>query len=42
MGLREIEALFADKEDEEKVLIDVKSVLDADTMRGAGYRYWRL
>ena len=42
MGLREIEALFADKEDEEKVLIDVKSVLDADTMRGTGYRYWRL
>lgn len=33
-------ALFVDKADAEKVLVDVKSILDkADFL---GYRYWRL
>lgn len=33
-------ALFADKPNNEKVLVDVKSILNKDDF--AGYRYWRL
>ena len=33
-------AMFADKPDFEKVLVDVKSILDKSDF--AGYRYWRL
>ena len=35
-------AMYAERPGEEKVLIDVKSVLDPEEVRAAGYRYWRL
>lgn len=35
-------AMYAERPGEEKVLVDVKSVLDAEEVRAAGYRYWRL
>ncbi len=38
----QLDAMFADMPNEEKVLIDVKSVLDKAALEAAGYRYWRL
>ena len=38
----DIDAMFASAPNEEKVLIDVKSVLDKNAIEAAGYRYWRL
>lgn len=40
MSSDDLKALFADKPSAEKVLVDVKSVLDKSDF--AGYRYWRL
>ena len=40
MGSDDIKALFADKNDAEKVLIDVKSILNKADF--AAFRYWRL
>jgi len=40
--LARLGALYAEKDGEEKVLIDVKSVLNTEEVRAAGYRYWRL
>ena len=40
MSSDDVKALFADKPDAEKVLVDVKSVLPKAEF--AGYRYWRL
>lgn len=40
MGSDDFKALFANKPDAEKVLVDVKSILDKAGF--AGYRYWRL
>ena len=34
--------MFAPMPNSEKVLIDVKSVLDKAEVEKAGYRYWRL
>ena len=42
LSLADIDAMFASAPNDEKVLIDVKSVLDKNAIEAAGYRYWRL
>jgi len=42
LALDAIDALFADMPQDEKVLVDVKSILDRQQVKAAGYRYWRL
>lgn len=42
MTLEEIDAMYAPTANSEKVLIDVKSVLNKAEIEAAGYRYWRL
>ena len=42
LSLAELDALYAPMPNEEKVLIDVKSVLNKAEIETAGYRYWRL
>lgn len=42
LTLEQLDALFAPMPNEEKVLIDVKSVLDKKTIEDCGYSYWRL
>ena len=42
MGLDELEKLFVVGENDTKVLIDVKSILDRNIVKDVGYRYWRL
>lgn len=42
MSLAEFDALFAPMPNDEKVLIDIKSILNKNEIEAAGYRYWRL
>ena len=42
MSLEAIDELYADMPANDKVLIDVKSILDRQQVKAAGYRYWRL
>ena len=42
LSLSDFDAMFADMDNSEKVLIDVKSVLDKNEIENAGYCYWRL
>jgi UDP-N-acetyl-D-galactosamine dehydrogenase len=43
MDFSELEKLFpADEPNHRRVIIDVKSILDAEKIREAGYQYWRL
>lgn len=42
MGLEGAAKLFREGENSGKVLIDVKGILDKETVDAAGYRYWRL
>ena len=44
MGLtpEQLDRLFAPMPNEEKVIIDVKSILPKEPLLAAGYRYWRL
>ena len=42
MTLNELENLFAQGYNNEKVIIDVKSILDKQALVDAGYRFWRL
>ncbi len=42
MSLEEIDALFGDFDNNQKVLIDVKSILDRKEIEEKGYSYWRL
>ena len=42
MTLTQIDALFADVPNDEKVLLDVKSLLDRSDVEKMGWRYWRL
>jgi UDP-N-acetyl-D-galactosamine dehydrogenase len=37
-----LDRLFAPMPNDEKVIIDVKSILDKEQLLAAGYRYWRL
>jgi len=42
MSWSEIDSLYGDFENENKILIDVKSILDRKEIKGKGYSYWRL
>lgn len=42
MSLEQIEELFRDVDNSEKVIIDVKSIFDRDKIERLGYSYWRL
>ena len=42
MSLEELEGLFAETDNNQKVVIDVKSILDRQALEAAGYRFWRL
>ena len=42
MGLEKLDKLYAPGANDQKVLIDVKSILDKKIVESAGYRYWRL
>ena len=42
MSMEEIDALFGDFQNSEKVIIDVKSILDLKEIEEKGYSYWRL
>jgi len=42
MGLTSIVSLFRDCPNEEKVLVDVKGILDVDELSASGVRWWRL
>ncbi|OAK67632.1 nucleotide sugar dehydrogenase [Lederbergia galactosidilytica] len=42
MTLEKIDELFGDYSNEEKVIVDVKSILDKDMIKESGYSYWRL
>ena len=42
LSLADIDAMFVSAPNNEKVLIDVKSVLNKAELEAAGYRYWRL
>lgn len=42
MSLDDIDLLFKKGDNSEKVIIDVKSILDRETVEKLGYRYWRL
>lgn len=42
LSFEEIDSLFGNYSNNEKVLIDVKSVLNKENLREKGYSYWRL
>lgn len=42
MSWSEIDSLYGDFENKDKVLIDVKSILDRKEIEERGYSYWRL
>lgn len=42
MTLEQIKGLFAEKSDDEKVLIDVKGLYSVKALESSGMRYWRL
>lgn len=42
MSWSEIDSLYGAFENKEKVLIDVKSILDKNVVKSMGYSYWRL
>ena len=42
LSLEQLDALVAPMPNEEKIVIDVKSVLNKAALETAGYRYWRL
>lgn len=42
MGIEELDRLYKKQDNNKKVLIDVKSILNKKVIEEAGYRYWRL
>lgn len=42
LSLKKIKSLYKEGKDEEKVLIDVKSMYNIDELKKSGLRYWRL
>lgn len=42
MGLNEISKLFGNKENDEKLVVDVKGLYNLDELKESGMRYWRL
>lgn len=42
MSLEQIEGMFGDFDSGEKIIIDVKSIVDKEIIKDRGYSYWRL
>lgn len=42
LSLDAINSMFGEKPQNQKVIIDIKSILDKNAVESAGYRYWRL
>ncbi|MGI5901089.1 MAG: nucleotide sugar dehydrogenase [Desulfitobacteriia bacterium] len=42
LTIEEIDGLFKEMDNNEKIIIDVKSILDKEKIEARGYRYWRL
>ncbi len=42
MTIEQLDKLFVDTPNEQKIVVDVKSILDKQTLENAGYRFWRL
>lgn len=42
MDLKDLDRLYSDGDNSQKVLIDVKSILNKTVVEDMGYRYWRL
>ncbi len=42
IGVDELDGMYADCKNEEKVLIDIKGIFDVNEIEKKGYRYWRL
>ena len=42
MSMKQIDKLFGDIDNSEKVIVDVKSILEKTEIKRAGYSYWRL
>lgn len=42
MTLKDLDGLYRDGDNSQKVLIDVKSILNKTAVKDMGYRYWRL
>ena len=42
LNLEKIDALFGDFAPKEKIIIDIKSILNEESIRSKGYSYWRL
>ena len=42
MSLAEIDSLFREVDYQERIIIDVKSILDKTTFEKKGYCFWRL
>ena len=40
--MEELDKLFKTADNDKKVLVDVKGLLDRKIYEAAGYRYWRL
>ena len=42
LSYNDIESFFSDQDNKQKVLIDVKGIMDRNIYEDAGYQYWRL
>ncbi len=42
IGIDELDSMYADCKNEEKVLVDIKGIFDVNEIEKKGYRYWRL
>lgn len=42
LNVRQIDVIFKDCPNEEKVIIDIKSILNKENIEELGYSYWRL
>ena len=42
MGIDKINGIFSDVDNKEKIIIDVKGILDKQVVKNKGYSYWRL
>ena len=42
LSLKDFDAMFRKTENKNKVLIDIKGILDRSAAEDAGYSYWRL
>jgi UDP-N-acetyl-D-galactosamine dehydrogenase len=42
MSWDEIDSLYGELDNNEKIIIDIKSILDREEIEEKGYSYWRL